>query len=98
MRRLFLFVLILPITAFPLFGENALLMPELNTDGDTNPVHTGQTIYRNTMLPQTTDFLRSEADQAAMGGRSLSVALSTGAELLYNEGRYRKTSELVDVA
>lgn len=45
-----------------------------------------------------TDLLRSETDQAAMSGRWLSAALSTAAELLYNEGRYRETSDLVDVA
>ena len=33
-----------------------------------------------------------------MGERWLSVALSTGEELLYNEGRYQDALELVDMA
>ncbi len=50
------------------------------------------------MLPQAAELFRTETNFTAMGKRCLSVALSTGAELLYNEGRYQDALDLVDMA
>ena len=79
-------------------GENLSLLLSLDTDGDANPVYTGQIIYWNTMLPQAAEYFRSEETPTAMGRRWLSAALSTGAELLYNEGRFQAALELADMA
>jgi len=79
-------------------GENMSLLLWLDTDGEASPVFTGQIVYWNTMLPQAAELFRSETNSTAMGERWLSVALSTGAELLYNEGRYQDALELVDMA
>ncbi|MCD4707646.1 MAG: hypothetical protein K8S62_07890 [Candidatus Sabulitectum sp.] len=79
-------------------GENMSLMLSLDADGEASPVHIGQIIYWNTMLPQAAEFFRSEEVPSAMGRRWLSATLSTGAELLYNEGRYREALELADMA
>ncbi|MCK5786352.1 MAG: fused MFS/spermidine synthase [Candidatus Sabulitectum sp.] len=79
-------------------GENMSLMLSLDTDGDADPVHTGQVIYWNMMLPQAAEYFRNEATPTAMSRRWLSVALSTAAELLYNEGRYREALDLADMA
>ncbi len=79
-------------------GENMSLMLSLDTDGEATPVHIGQIVYWNTMLPQAAELFRSETTPTAMGRRWLSAALSTGSELLYNEGRYREALGLADMA
>ncbi len=79
-------------------GENMSLIISLDVDQEANPVHTGQIIYWNTQLPEAAELFRSEETSTAMGRRWLSAALSTGAELLYNEGRYEDALELVDMA
>jgi len=79
-------------------GENMSLLLFLDTDGETDPVFTGQVVYWNTMLPQAAELFRSEPVSTAMGRRWLSVALSTGAELLYNEDRFQEALDLVDMA
>lgn len=79
-------------------GENMSLLLSLDTDGEATPVYTGQIVYWNTMLPQAAELFRTETNPTAMGKRWLSVALSTGAELLYNEGRYQDALDLVDMA
>ncbi len=79
-------------------GENMSLILSMNIDEETSPVHTGQIIYWNTMLPQAALLFQSEEIETAMGRRWHSAALSTGAELLYNEGRFREALELADMA
>jgi spermidine synthase len=79
-------------------GENMSLMLSLDTDGETNPVFTGQIVYWNSMLPQAAELFRSEPVPTAMGRRWLSVALSSAAELLYNEHRFPEALDLADMA
>ncbi len=79
-------------------GENMTLLLSMDTSGDGNPIHVGQVIYWNTRLPESSELFRAEAVPTAMGRRWLSAALSTGSELLYNEGRFQEALQLADLA
>lgn len=79
-------------------GDNMSLLLHLSGAEQVNPVHAGQILYWSMQLPGATELFRTEDPRTAMGRRWLSVSLSTGAELLYNEGRYRDALELADMA
>lgn len=79
-------------------GENMSLMLALDSRSESHPVHVAQVLYWSMRLPDATEALRMDDNQTAMGRRWLAVALSTGAELLYNEGRYGDALELAGAA
>ncbi len=79
-------------------GDNMSLMLHLSGSEQVSPVHSGQILYWSMQLPGATELFRTGGPSTAMGRRWLSVSLSTGAELLYNEGRYRDALELADMA
>ena len=79
-------------------GGNMSLMISLDTSGGADPVHSGQILYWSMQLPEAADIIRRGGLETAMARRWLSVTLSTGAELLYNEGRYEDALDLADAA
>ena len=79
-------------------GDNMSLMLSLDTSGRADPVHSGQILYWSMQLPEAADIIRRGGLETAMARRWLSVTLSTGAELLYNEGRYEDALDLADAA
>lgn len=79
-------------------GGNMSLMLSLDTSGCAFPVQSGQIMYWSMQLPEAASIIRSGGLGTAMARRWLSVTLSTGAELLYNEGRYGDALDLADAA
>lgn len=79
-------------------GANMSLMLSLDTSCAAEPLYTGQILYWSTRLPDAAAVFTEGGQDTAMARRWLSAALSTGAELLYNEGRYGEALELADMA
>ncbi len=79
-------------------GENMSLLLSLDQHGEASSLHQAQILYWSMRLPQAAEILRSNGLGTALERRWYSAALSTGAELLYNEGRYRESLELADAA